>query len=71
MKGVAATVAGDLAGGVHDPVAQPFRFADLVLTVEAEQLRPDHDVVRAQREFEPSGVRLEGVEREVAAVLRE
>ena len=57
-------------GDVQDPVVQPLRFAELVLAVEREQLRPDHHVVRGEREFEPRRVRLEGVERQAAAAGR-
>ena len=66
----AAGVAGELPGDVQDPVAQPFGFADPVLAVEGEQLGPDHDVVRGERELEPRGVRVEVVERQVVGAGR-
>jgi hypothetical protein len=47
VEGHASGVAGELAGDVEDPVAQPFGLAEPVFTVEREQLRPDGDVVRA------------------------
>ena len=65
-----AGVAGELSGGVQDAVAQPLRFAELVLAVEREQLRPHHHVVPGERELKPRRVRLEGVERQVAGAGR-
>src|SRR5204862_4418402 len=70
VKGVAAGVVGELAGDVQDPVAKPFGLAGAVFAVEREQLRPDGDVVRGERELEPRRVRLEGVEREVGGAGR-
>ena len=61
-----AGVAGELPGDVEDPVAQSLGFAEPVLALEREQLRPDHDVVRGKCELEPRRVGLEGVERQVA-----
>lgn len=65
-----AGVAGELSGDVQDPVAQPFGFTGAVFAVECEQLRPDGDVVRGEGEFEPRGVRVEGVERQVGGAGR-
>ena len=65
-----AGVAGELPGDVQDAVAQPLGLADLVLAVEPELLGPDDDVVRDDRELEPRGVRVEGVEREVRGAGR-
>ena len=65
-----AGVAGELSGDVQDPVAQPFGFTGAVFAVEREQLRPDGDVVRGEGEFEPRGVRVEGVERQVGGAGR-
>ena len=70
VQGDSAGVAGELPGDVQDPVAQPLGLADLVLAVEREQLRPDHHVVRGERELEPRGVRVEGVERQVVGAGR-
>ena len=67
---VAAGVAGELPGDVQDPVAQPFGLVRSGARRRGEQLRPDDDVVRAQRELEPRGVRLEGVEGQVAGAGR-
>jgi len=66
----AAGVAGELAGDVQDPVAKSLGLADLVLGVEREQLRPDGDVVRGERELEPRGVRRERVEWQVGGAGR-
>ena len=41
-----------------------------MFAVEAQQLRPDGDVVRGEREFEPRRVRLEGVKRQVRGAGR-
>ena len=70
VQGDVAGVAGELPGDVQDAVAQPFGLADRVLAVEREQLGPDHDVVGGQRELEPRGVRVEGVERQVGGAGR-
>jgi hypothetical protein len=59
----AARVAGELAGDVQDPAAQPFRLADLVLVLERGQLRSDHDVERGELKLEPRRVGIERVER--------
>ena len=70
VQGRLAGVAGELSGDVQDAVAQPLGLAELVFAVEREQLRPDGDVVRGERELEPRGVRFEGVERQVAGAGR-
>ena len=61
-----AAVADDLAGGVEQPVAQPFGFGGGELAVQAGQLRPGEEVLGDQGELEPGLVVLEGVMREVA-----
>jgi len=61
-----AGVAGELAGDVQQPVAQSLGLADGVFCVEQQQLRPDGEIVRAQRGFQPRLVRRERREREVA-----
>ena len=65
VQGGAPGVAGELPGDVQDPVAKPLGLTDPMLAVEREQLRPDHDVVCAQRELEPRGVRGEVVKRQI------
>ena len=46
-----AGVAGELAGDVQQPVAQVLGLADAVLAIEAQQLGPDGEIVRAERGF--------------------
>ncbi len=62
---MAAGVAADVPGDVQDPVAQSFGFADAVLCVERQSLRPDDYVMAAERELEPCCVGGEGVRRQV------
>ena len=61
-----ARVAGEAAGDVQEPVAQPFRFAAGKLAAEQQPLCPGEQVLGAEREFEPGGVRLEAAEGQVA-----
>jgi hypothetical protein len=60
-----AGVAGEPAGDVEEPVAEPFGFAAGELAAEQQPLRPGEQVLGAEGELEPGGVRLEGAEGEV------
>ena len=53
VQGRLAGVAGEVPGDVQEPVAQPFGLVELVLAVECEQLCPDGDVERGERELQP------------------
>ena len=55
-------MAGEPAGDVQEPVAEPFRFAAGELAGEQEALRPGEQVLRAAGELEPGGVRLDAAE---------
>jgi hypothetical protein len=57
----AAAVAGEPAGGVKQPVPEPFRFGGRELTFEADELGPGEQVLGDQRGLEPGLVVLEGV----------
>jgi hypothetical protein len=58
-------VAGQASGDVQQAVAQPLGLADAVLAVEAQQLGPDGQMVRAERGFQPRLVRRGCGERQV------
>ena len=60
-----AGVAGQAAGDVQQPVAQPFGFADAVLAVEEQLLGPDGEIVRDERGFQSRLVGSERRERQV------
>ena len=53
------------SGGVQQPVAERFWFADRELALEAQPLGPRDQVLRDQRQLEPHRVERELAEREV------
>ena len=59
-------MAGEAAGDVEQPVAQPLRFAAGEFALEQQPLRPGEQILGDEDELEPGGVRLEGAEGEVA-----